>query len=96
MDTKIINHPATFPIFIVFKAPFTAPLLLKSSNFVNIPINRFSQPVWISEIVDVFNQFNFNYDFKLVKNYEKCYENSGLLYSKEVQLENLKEFIHER
>lgn len=70
--------------------------LLKSSNFINIPINRFSQPVWISEIIDMFNQFNFNYDFKLVKNYKKCYENGGLLYSKEVQLENLKEFIYER
>lgn len=56
-------------------------------------LNRFSEPVWISDIINVFNKCGYNYSFNLKKNIDKCYNNTGMLYSSEYQLSLLEEFI---
>jgi len=57
--------------------------------------NIFSEPVWVSEIVRVFNECGYEYSFHLRKNESKCYSNAGILYPKEYQLKLLKEFVNE-
>lgn len=55
--------------------------------------NRFSEPVYVSEIIDVFNQCGYDYKFDLKKDDDLCYRNKGALIGKDKILKELKEFI---
>lgn len=60
----------------------------------NIPLsNRFSEPVYVSELIELFNECGYNYKFKLTRNDDKSYRNEGLLYSKKQMMNDLKQFI---
>lgn len=67
--------------------------LIKSYNLVNKAVNRFAEPCYISEIIEVFNNNGYNYNFNLTKVQKKNYDNNGLLYKKEEQLNNLDLFL---
>lgn len=58
-------------------------------------VNIFSEPIWISEIIEIFNDYGYSYSFNIKKNLNKCYQNKGLLYKKEIQLQKLRDFIDE-
>lgn len=55
--------------------------------------NCFSEPVYISQIIDVFNKNGFNYKFNLEKNESKSYRNPDYKYSADTELQYLNEFI---
>lgn len=56
--------------------------------------NIFSEPVYISEIINIFNQCGYNYQFNLTLNNNKSYNNKGLLLPKDLLLSKLKDFIN--
>lgn len=73
-------------------------LLFMKDNNIHL-MNRFSPPIYISEIINVFNECGFNYKFNLELNPKIDYRNSCFLentdysMSKEYELSKLKEFI---
>jgi nucleoside-diphosphate-sugar epimerase len=58
-------------------------------------INRFSEPVKLTEIINIFNSCGYDYHFNLHLREDISYKNKGLLLPKEQLLLELKKFITE-
>lgn len=55
--------------------------------------NRFSEPVYISEIIKLFNECGYDYHFDLPLDDDLSYRNKGSLIRKSAIMSELKDFI---
>lgn len=56
-------------------------------------MNRFSEPVLLSEVIDIFNRNGYKYKISVPYREDKSYKNKGSLLPRDILLQELEDFI---